>query len=100
MWGDIPPFGSQSRGWTELSPSPSYPRLHSQARIVKYKKHKRPNHFNFWITGLQKTLQHYNDIRQVSAYLDLDRRCDVEGKHPEISSFTVLMIHTGGSMWT
>lgn len=27
-----------------------------QARIVKYKKHKRPNHFNFWITGLQKTL--------------------------------------------
>jgi hypothetical protein len=37
----------------------------NQARIVKYKKHKRPNHFNFWITGLQKTLGHYNDVRQV-----------------------------------
>ncbi len=35
-----------------------------KARIVKYKKHKRPNHFNFWITGLQKTLAPYNDVRQ------------------------------------
>jgi hypothetical protein len=33
------------------------------AKIVKYKKHKRPDHFNFWITGLQKCLSVYNDVR-------------------------------------
>ncbi|MEW5316398.1 MAG: hypothetical protein WDW38_007774 [Sanguina aurantia] len=33
------------------------------ARIVRYKKHKRPDHFNFWVTGLQKTLAKYNDVR-------------------------------------
>ncbi len=35
---------------------------------MQYKKHKRPNHFNFWITGLQKTLARFNDVRQVRAW--------------------------------
>lgn len=26
------------------------------ARVVQYRKHKKPNHFNYWLTGLQKTL--------------------------------------------
>ncbi|GAX78625.1 hypothetical protein CEUSTIGMA_g6064.t1 [Chlamydomonas eustigma] len=43
-----------------------------QARIVKYKKHKRPNHFNFWITGLQKTLGQYNDVRQAGVMWEAD----------------------------
>ncbi|PNG99911.1 hypothetical protein TSOC_014316, partial [Tetrabaena socialis] len=46
-----------------------------QARIVKYKKHKRPNHFNYWITGLQKTLSKYNDVRQ--AGVTMEPNCQV-----------------------
>lgn len=32
-------------------------------RIVAYKKHKRPDQFNYWITGLQSVLKNHADVR-------------------------------------
>lgn len=32
-------------------------------RIVAYKKHRRPDQFNYWITGLQSVLKHHSDVR-------------------------------------
>ncbi|KAG1662056.1 hypothetical protein FOA52_005303 [Chlamydomonas sp. UWO 241] len=47
------------------------------ARIVRYKKHKRPDHFNFWITGLQKTLQRFNDVRQAGVFYEAENKLRV-----------------------
>ena len=34
-----------------------------QVKIVAYKKHKRPDQFNYWITGLQSVLRQHSDVR-------------------------------------
>jgi len=43
------------------------------ARVVQYRKHKKPNHFNYWLTGMQKTLSRFNDVRQQGVTWDSAR---------------------------
>lgn len=56
---------------------PLNPRLHGtplNVRLVAYKKHKRPDQFNYWITGLQALLKQLGDVRVTAVRWDTARQ--------------------------